>query len=87
MNDFVQMPNKGTMFLSKNKKHEKSPDFFGSIHVDKDYLQNLIDNRDSELVEVPLSAWKGGTKNGDPWISLSVDTQRKQKKEKDPWEQ
>lgn len=88
MNDFVQKPNMGSMFLSKNKKTEKAPDFYGSIHIDKDLLIELVKNRNSELIEVKLSAWKRATKNGDPWLSLAVDTFKKQEtKEKDPWEQ
>lgn len=88
MNDFVQKPNMGSMFLSKNKKTEKAPDFYGSIHIDKDLLIELVKNRNSELIEVKLSAWKRSTKNGDPWLSLAVDTFKKQEtKEKDPWEQ
>lgn len=87
MNDFVQKPNMGSMFLSKNKKTEKSPDFYGSIHIDKDLLIELVKNRNSELIEIKLSAWKRATKNGDPWLSLAVDTFKKQEtKEKDPWE-
>ena len=88
MNDFVQKPNMGSMFLSKNKKTEKSPDFYGSIHIDKDLLIELVKNRSSELIEVKLSAWKKATKNGDPWLSLAVDTFKKQEtQQKDPWDQ
>ena len=87
MNDFVQKPNMGSMFLSKNKKTEKSPDFYGSIHIDKDLLIELVKNRNSELIEIKLSAWKRATKNGDPWLSLAVDTFKKQETAaKDPWE-
>ena len=87
MNDFVQKPNMGSMFLSKNKKTDKSPDFYGSIHIDKDLLIELVKNRNSELIEVKLSAWTRATKNGDPWLSLAVDTFKKQETtNKDPWE-
>ena len=87
MNDFVQKPNMGSMFLSKNKKTEKSPDFYGSIHIDKDLLIEVVKNRNHELIEIKLSAWKRATKNGDPWLSLAVDTFKKQETAaKDPWE-
>jgi len=87
VNDFVQKPNMGSMFLSKQKKTEKSPDFYGSIHIDKDLLIELVKNRNSELIEIKLSAWKKATKNGDPWLSLAVDTFKREQKteEKDPW--
>ena len=88
MNDFVQKPNMGSMFLSKNKKHDKAPDFYGSISIDKDLLIELVKNRNSELIEVKLSAWKRATKNGDPWLSLAVDTfKREAAPAKDPWDQ
>ena len=87
MNDFVQKPNMGSMFLSKQKKTEKSPDFYGSIHIDKDLLIEMVKNRNSELIEIKLSAWKKATKNGDPWLSLAVDTfKREAAPAKDPWE-
>lgn len=87
MNDFVRKPNTGSLFLKKNKKHDKQPDFDGSISIDKDLLIELVKNRTSELVEIKLNAWKGTTKNGDPWLSLTVDTFKPQPKEeeKDPW--
>jgi len=88
MNDFVTKPNTGSMFLSKNKKTEKSPDFYGTISIDYEYLKELAVNRTGDLIEIKLSAWKRATKNGDPWLSLSVDTFKKQEtKEKDPWDQ
>ena len=88
MNDFVQKPNKGSMFLNKWKKGDSHPDFKGTIHVDKDLLVDMIKNRNNELIEIKIDAWKKATKDGKPWLSLSVDTYKKQEnKEKDPWEQ
>lgn len=89
MSDFKQMPNKGSMFINKYKKHEKAPDFRGSVFIDKDLLIDIVKNRTSELVEIKLDAWKGVTKDNQPWLSLSVDTYKKpeeQATEKDPWE-
>lgn len=88
MSDYVQKPNMGSMFLSKSKKSEKAPDFYGSIHIDKDLLIELVKNRNSELIEIKLSAWKKATKDNKPWLSLAVDTYKKQEtQEKDPWDQ
>lgn len=88
MSDYQQKPNCGTMFLSKNKKNDKAPDFYGSIHIDKDMLIELVKNRNSELIEIKLDAWKGVTKNGDPWLSLKVNTYKKpEAQQKDPWDQ
>ena len=88
MNDFQVKPNTGSMFLSKNKKHEKAPDFYGSISIDKDLLIELVKNRTSELIEIKLDAWKKTTKNGDPWLSISINTWKpaeQKTEEKDPW--
>jgi hypothetical protein len=88
MSDYQTRPNTGSMFLSKNKKSEKAPDFYGSISIDKDLLIELVKNRTSELIEIKLDAWKKVTKNGDPWLSMSVNTYKKQEQqteEKDPW--
>ena len=88
MSDYQAKPNTGSMFLSKNKKHEKAPDFYGSISIDKDLLIELVKNRTSELIEIKLDAWKKTTKNGDPWLSMSVNTWKateQKTEEKDPW--
>ncbi len=90
MSDFQVKPNTGSMFLSKNKKHDKAPDFYGSVSIDAELLRELLDNRDDVLVEIKLDAWKGVTKNGDPWLSLKVNTwkpegQQTKTEEKDPW--
>lgn len=86
MNDFVQKPNKGSMFINKWKKGENHPDFKGSVYIDKDLLVELVKNRTNELIEIKLDAWKKSTKDGKPWLSMSVDTYKKeQKEEKDPW--
>lgn len=87
MSAYETKPNTGTMFLTKQKKHEKAPDFYGSVSLDKDLLIELVKNRTSELIEIKLDAWKGVTKSGDPWLSLKVNTWQPQPKEeeKDPW--
>jgi hypothetical protein len=88
MNDFVQKPNKGSMFLNKWKKGDNHPDFKGSVFIDKDMLIELVKNRNSELIEIKLDAWKKSTKDGKPWLSMSVDTYKKQEAtDKDPWDQ
>jgi hypothetical protein len=90
MNDYVQKPNTGSMFLSNNKKTERSPDFYGSIKIDAELLKDMLRERTDVLVEIKLSAWKKATKDGKPWLSLSVDTYKKQEAaapaDKDPWE-
>jgi hypothetical protein len=89
MNGYTQKPNKGSLFVNKYKKHDKAPDFRGSVFIDKDLLIDIVKNRTSELVEIKLDAWKGVTKDNQPWLSLSVDTYKKPEEataEKDPWD-
>ena len=89
MSDFQTRPNTGSMFLSKQKKHDKAPDFYGSISIEPALLVELAKARSSDLVEIKLDAWKGTTKNGDPWLSLKVNTwqpEGQKAAQKDPWE-
>ena len=89
MAEFEQRPNSGAIFNNNYKKHDKAPDFKGSIKLDKDMLIELVKNRTSELIEIKLDGWKGLDKNGKPWVSLKVDTYKKpeeqQTLEQDPW--
>jgi hypothetical protein len=39
----MEFANKGTLWWQENKKTEKSPDFTGSIKLDKYMLLKLID--------------------------------------------
>lgn len=89
MSDFQPRPNSGALFNNNYKKHEKAPDFKGSVFLDKDMLIELVKNRTSELIEVKLDGWKKLDKNGKHMVSVSVDTYKKpeeqQSLEQDPW--
>lgn len=89
MNEYVPKPNTGVLFNNNYKKHDKAPDFKGSIKIDKDLLIELVKNRTSELIEIKLDGWKKLDKNGKPMVSLSVDTYKKPEAQdqKDPWDQ
>lgn len=50
--------NKGALFQSKDKKTDKHPDYNGTINVNGD--------------EYWLSGWKKQSKDGKPYLSLSV---------------
>ena len=89
----MEYPNKGSLFPSTVRKSEKSPDFFGSIKVDRSYLRDLMDKHTEDLVEIKLSGWKRESKTGNRFLSLAVDTYVKpegppvtKSQEKDPWE-
>jgi hypothetical protein len=89
----MEYPNKGSLFPSTVRKSEKSPDFFGSIKVDRSYLRDLMDKHDEDLIEIKMSGWKRESKTGNRFLSLAVDTYVKpegapvpKSQEKDPWE-
>lgn len=71
----MEFPNKGSLFTSTTRRSEKSPDFFGSIDIDRAYLQDLMEKSNKDLVTIKLSGWNREAKStGNKFISLSVDT-------------
>jgi len=73
----TEYPNKGTLWYETSKKHEKAPDFKGSVKIERDYLLSLIEESNGGIVEVKLDGWRGkvNTKNGERHvINLSVNT-------------
>ena len=86
----MEFLNKGSLFPSTVRKSEKSPDFFGSIKLDRSYLRNLMNKHDEDGIEIKISGCKGQSKTGNSFLSLAVDTFEKQApapktEEKDPW--
>jgi len=84
--------NTGGLFVSTVKKTEKSPDYFGTIKVDRNYLKFLMDQHDQDGIEIKIGGWKRESKNGNRFISLAVDTYVKKEESKpaesskDEWE-
>jgi hypothetical protein len=66
--------NTGGLFVSTVRKTDKSPDYFGSIKVDRSYLKFLMESTDTDGIEIKLGGWKKESKTGNRFISLSVDT-------------
>jgi len=84
--------NTGGLFVSTIKKTEKSPDYFGTIKVDRNYLKFLMEQHDQDGIEIKIGGWKRESKNGNRFISLAVDTYVKKEESKpaesskDEWE-
>jgi hypothetical protein len=70
--DFQQRDNSGSLFINQRKEKETHPDFTGKLKIGADLLEAI---RSGE--EVQISGWKNKTKNGDTWLSLSVQAVRK----------
>lgn len=66
--------NTGGLFVSTVRKTEKSPDYFGTIKVDRNYLKFLMEQHDNDGIEIKLGGWKRESKTGNKFISISVDT-------------
>jgi hypothetical protein len=85
--------NTGGLFVSPVRKTDKSPDYFGSIKVDRSYLKFLMEQHDGDGIEIKLGGWKKESpKTGNRFISLAVDTYVKKEEskpapnDKDEWE-
>jgi len=74
--------NTGGLFVSTVRKTEKSPDYFGSIKVDRNYLKFLMEQHDNDGIEIKLGGWKRESKTGNKFISISVDTYVKKEESK-----
>jgi hypothetical protein len=84
--------NTGGLFVSTVRKTEKSPDYFGTIKVDRNYLKFLMEQHDNDGIEIKLGGWKRESKTGNKFISIAVDTYVKKDESKpaeapkDEWE-
>lgn len=90
MSNFTTTPNTGRLMPTKEKKHEKAPDFWGSISFDPALLIDLVKNRTSDLIEIKVDGWKATSQAGAHYLSLKVNTWKpegqKPAAKKDPWE-
>jgi hypothetical protein len=90
---YEQQPNAGTLWHQTEKRHDKAPDFAGSVFFDPEYLQDMIANSTSNYVEIKLSGWRAKvpTKNGERNVmNVKVDTYtptvKPKSDAKDPWD-
>lgn len=79
--DYQQRDNSGSLFINQRKEKEQHPDFTGKIKIGADLLDKIKEGQ-----ELQISGWKKKTKNGDIWLSLSVQAVRK-KEESAPRQQ
>jgi len=69
---FEAKPDTGSLFATKIKKNEKSPDYFGEVKVNLSDLTNITKNADG-TVTVKINGWKRLTKGGSTYLSLAVN--------------
>lgn len=65
--EYQTKPNTGSMFASKSKKTDKSPDYWGDIVVDTRTLK-AVDG----LATLRVSGWKKVSKAGSVYLSLAL---------------
>jgi hypothetical protein len=70
-NDYQAKPDSGSLFATQSKKTPKSPDYFGTFHINLKDLTNI--KTEDGLTVIKISGWKKVAKNGKTFLSLAVD--------------
>jgi hypothetical protein len=88
----MDYPNQGTLWHNAEKRHEKAPDFNGSVIFERELLEHLISESKNGEVEIKLGAWKAkvNTKDGERNVlRVKLDTWKPEAKtsSKDPWDE
>ena len=65
-------PNSGALFNTKEKKHEKAPDMWGKIDLDRDYIRSLLESGNG-LVTIKIDAWNRESAAGNQFLSIKVN--------------
>ena len=53
----MEYPNSGALWPAKERKNDKAPNVRGSIKMESDLLQELINQANGGLVEIELAGW------------------------------
>lgn len=77
----MEYPNSGSLWPLKERKNDKMPNLRGSVKVEVDLLQELINQSSGGLVSIELAAW---TKTYDDRKFLSLKVSAPYKKEDRP---
>lgn len=87
----MDYPNSGLLFTSKQKRHDKSPDMYGDMKIEKDLILSLLEKAEGEeFITIKLDAWLMKDKNDNRMVSLKVNTYEKAapiSNAKDPWDE
>ena len=71
MSNFTPKPNTGTLWPNDRKTAPNQPDVRGDVHVDRAFLQDMIDKSDGGLIKIQISGWEKVIA-GNNCVSLSV---------------
>ena len=67
----MDYPNSGALWPNKKKLTDKHPNVQGSVKLERGFLKELMNNTDSEIIEVALSGWTREY-DGGKFISLKA---------------
>jgi hypothetical protein len=70
-NEYQAKPDSGSLFATQSKKTPKSPDYFGTIHLNMKDMTNI--KIEDGITVVKISGWKKVAKNGKTFLSIAVD--------------
>lgn len=70
-------PNTGKLNYSKKKLHPKSPDLYGELILERQYVKSLLEATDEDELLIKLDAWQNDGNYG-TYFSLKVNTWKKQ---------
>ncbi len=71
MSNFVPKPNTGTLWPNDRKSSPNHPDVRGDVHIDRTFLQDMIDKCEGDTVKLQISGWEKVIANKN-CLSLSV---------------
>lgn len=57
MSNFIPKPNTGTLWPNQHKNAPNHPDMRGDVFIDRQFLQDMIDKCEGDLVKLQISAW------------------------------
>ncbi len=77
----MEYPNSGSLWPPKERKSDKAPNLRGSVKMDPELLQEMINQASGGLVEIEIGAW---TKEYDGRKFLSLKAGMPYKKEERP---
>ncbi len=69
-------PNTGKLNYSKKKLHPKSPDLYGELILERQYVKSLLEATDEDELLIKLDAWQNDGNYG-TYFSLKVNTWKK----------
>ena len=72
----TKFPNSGRLNYSQRKVHPKSPDLYGELVLERQYLKDLLEATDADDIPIKLDGWQNDGQYG-TFFQLKVNTWKK----------